>query len=284
MIVVFIAISFGILAWLFSRKMSIQKSRYDQEKATFDEKLPDYKVYTLSMKEKVVSLLVGAGVLYMIGFLFYKNMWISAILVSGAVVLPKYVAKQRQKKRQQELTLQFKQALFALSSALSAGRSLENAIPVVISDLRMLYPDPQTYIIRELEAMNNQLQNGIPIEKALDQFAIRSGVDDIRQFADVLIICKRAGGNIVQVIRRTTDLIADKLEIKQEINVMIAQKKFESKVLALAPLIIIAFLSFTSPEYMQPLYQGLGHGLMTVTIGMLAGCYWWIERTMRFEV
>ena len=35
-------------------------------------------------------------------------------------------------------------------------------------------------------------------------------LEDIKTFADIFVVSKRTGGNLVQIIRQTTDIIADK--------------------------------------------------------------------------
>ena len=48
------------------------------------------------------------------------------------------------------LSLHFKQALYALSSALAAGKSVENGFKESVEDLRMLNPEADTDLIGEL--------------------------------------------------------------------------------------------------------------------------------------
>lgn len=244
----------------------------------------DYTRYRMTPKQKLAVFLMAGAAFFAIGFVFYKNVWLSLALAMGAVAYPALRAKDLKEKRQQELTLQFKQALYALSTALGAGKSLENAFRDVVSDLKLLYPDPQTYIIREFEAINHQVENGTPIEKAVLDFSGRSGVEDIQQFGDVLVTCKRTGGNLVSVVRRTSDIIGEKLEIQQEISVMIAQKRFESKVLTFAPIVVVAVLSFSSPDYMAPLYGGAGRAIMSAALVLLGFCYWLTKKIMKMRV
>ncbi|MDY0408534.1 type II secretion system F family protein [Paracerasibacillus soli] len=117
--------------------------------------------------------------------------------------------------------------------------------------MRLLYTDDRTYIIREFNLINRRVENGEMIERAIEDFANRSDVDDIRNFADVFITCKRTGGDLVEVIKRTSDIITDKIEIQQDIKVLVSQKKFESKIMAIAPLGIILFLKMSSPTLLH---------------------------------
>ncbi len=174
----------------------------------------------------------------------------------------------------------------SLSSSLVAGRSIENAFIEVTNDLYLLYPDPDTHIIKEFELINRRLENRETIEYALTDFSQRAGVDDITSFTDVFVTCKRTGGDLVEVIRRTSTLISQKLEVEQEISVMISQKKFESNAISMAPIIIVAILSYSASDYMTPLYRwsDLGPIVMTICLLIIGFSFWISQKIMDIKV
>lgn len=244
----------------------------------------DYSQYKLSMGEYLLAVLMAASVLGMIAYLFYDSWVFAGILSLASLLYPRFRRKQLLRKRKQQLNLQFKQALYSLSSSLGAGRSVENSFRETIHDLRLFYPDEDAYIIREFEIIQKRIENGENIEDALNDLSRRADLPDITNFADVFTMCKRTGGDLVEIIRRTSHIIGDKLEIQQEISVMIAQKKFESGVMSLAPLAIIAFMKFSSTDYMVFLYQGPGRIVMTVSLILLVLCYFVSQRIMNIKV
>ncbi|MBD2865138.1 type II secretion system F family protein [Paenibacillus sp. IB182363] len=217
--------------------------------------------------------------MFVLGFLFYKNVLICLVISMIAVLYPKVRKRQLVRRRKEELRRQFKHALYSLSSALSAGKSVENAFRETGSDLVLLYPDPRTDMIRELNRINRRTENGEPIERSLLDLGRRSGIEDVKQFAESFAACKRTGGDLVEVMRRTSNLIGEKMDIEQDLSVLIAQKRFEAKALGFIPFVIVAFLSFSSPDYMEPLYQGAGHLIMTAALLILAVSQW-LARTI----
>jgi tight adherence protein B len=247
--------------------------------------LIDYSEYTLTRSEKGFALLIYATVIFMIGFIFYKDVGIALLFSTGSFYFLRIRRRQLLLKRKSELNDQFKQALFSLSSSLSAGRSFENSIMETIQDLQLLYANPQTYIIVEFNIIVQKLRNGENIEAALKQFSDRTDMEDIRNFSEVLSICKRSGGNLVEVIRRTAAMIGEKIELQQDITLLVAQKRFESRILSFAPLIIVAFLSFSSPDYMLPLYEGVtGKMIMSLALVMLFLCFMVTNKIMDIQV
>ncbi|KJD47116.1 type II secretion system F family protein [Paenibacillus terrae] len=246
--------------------------------------LPDYTVYTLSPVQKSLCILFSGVLFAMIGYLFYHQWILSLLCAAGALVTPRYFRQFLLQRRRSALGIQFKQALYSLSSSLSAGRSVENGFREAVEDLRLLSPDGDHDLIFEFNIITACLEIGQPVETALQDFARRAQMEDITNFADVFAACKRTGGDLVEVVRRASSVIGEKLEIQQEIGVMIAQKRFESRVMFAAPFLFVLFMTMTAGDYMMPLYSGTGMILSTFCLLVLGGCLVWINHIMKIEV
>jgi tight adherence protein B len=287
------AISWIVLIWLDRRQKSSDhstvakaplKQTLNKEAGSKSSDLIYYDEYRLSARERLLAILMLGVPLLIIGIIFYKNFIIALLLFGLALMYPKFRRKQLIRIRKNKLNVQFKQALSCLSSSLSAGKSVETAFQEALEDLRVLYPDPSCLIVAEFSIIGRKLENGEPIETALIDFSKRAHLEDVANFTDVFVTCKRTGGNLIEVMKRTSGIIGEKLEIKQDITVMIAQKRFESKVLLFAPIVIVAVLSFSSPEYMAPLYGGIGIVVMSCCLLMLAACAWLTQKIMNIKV
>ena len=172
------------------------------------EEFVDYRVYRMNAKQWAVSFAAAAGCLSAIGMVFYSSVWIAGFLGAAGIFYPRVRRQALILRRQKQLAEQFKHALQALSSALGAGKSLESAFVETIADLRLLYPDPRTFIVKEFEVINFQVENRIPIEKAFARFSDRSGVEDIEQFGEMISTCKRSGGDLK--LRHSPDIRPDR--------------------------------------------------------------------------
>lgn len=106
------------------------------------------------------------------------------------------------------------------------------------------------------------------LEVELQAFAVRSGCEDIQDFAEVFIFAKRSGGNFPGIIRRTVEKISEKVEVEQEIETLIAGKMMELKIMNLVPVFILCYLNVTSPTYLQALYGNL-FGRCFMTAGLI---------------
>lgn len=230
------------------------------------------------------GFLAGAGLAAAVGFLFYKSWLASCLLVPfGWLTVPGFRSWLAARRRR-DITAQFRQFLYAFSTSLAAGRSVENALLAAERDMRMIDPAGRTLLIRELAAMNGQIRNGMSAERAFARFAERLAIGEAGEFAAGFSLCKQAGGDLVELVRRSAALIGEKIEIGQELEAITAQKRFEAKAMAAVPFAMIGFLAFGSPDYMAPMYEGVGRLLMTGVLLLLAACQYWIARLMRLEV
>lgn len=269
-----------------AERLEIEENEQDLQDDLLGSQVTNYNELILTTRQYLFIALIACGFFFIIGIIFYKSMITAFIFSLLGLLYPKLQKKKMLYKRKRELSQQFQQALFSLSSSLVAGRSIENAFIEVTNDLYLLYPNPDTHIIKEFELINRRLENRETIEHALTDFSQRAGVDDITSFTDVFVTCKRTGGDLVEVIRRTSTLISQKLEVEQEISVMVSQKKFESNAISMAPIIIVAVLSYSASDYMIPLYRWSDFGpiVMTICLLIIGFSFWISQKIMDIKV
>lgn len=267
-----------------NRQMGAARVTAQTANASTHQKLPRYMEHTLSYRQRAGCIAASAVLFFGIGYLFYHHWALGLLLSAAALLTPKYYNVYLLNKRREALSLHFKQALYSLSSSLAAGKSVENAFREAVHDLRMLDPQADHDLIKELMIICTRMEYGEPIEDALRDFADRAQMEDITNFADVFVTCKRTGGDLVEVVRRTSSVIGEKLDIKQEIAVTISQKKFESKAMFAAPFLFLIFLSLTSPDFLTPLYTGAGYIISSIALLILFGCFIWVQRIMDVRV
>lgn len=249
------------------------------------DQIQDYNSYEMSLKEKLFYFLIAALSVYAFGFLFYRSHILSIILCPLALIYPKIKTGEIIRKRKEELNIQFRDMLYCLSSSLSAGKSIELAARELPEDLSLLYPDESTDIIREVKYIVRRIDMNETLESAFKNFSDRAHLEDVASFVDVLQICKRSGGNIVEVIKNTSNIINDKIEVKQEIAAMLAERKFEQKVLNLIPIFMMLLLSFSAGDYISPVFTTLiGRVSSSIAIILLSGAYFLSRKIMDIKI
>jgi tight adherence protein B len=226
-----------------------------------------YDQYNMNAKEKIMYIVKAAGAIFLAGMIFYRSIIIAVILCPLAFIYPSIRKKEIIRKRKAELNIQFKDMLYSLSSSLSVSKSIEMAVKDTIKDLEIIYPDPNAYINQEIRWIIRGMELNQPIEELFLDFAKRSGIEDIYNFSEVFSLCNRAGGNLVEIIKNTSGIISDKIETRQEIDVMLAERKFEQKVLSVFPALIVLLLSLNAEEYIRPVFETMiGRIIMTISL------------------
>ncbi len=234
----------------------------------------DYNHYSMSAIEFAGYSLFASVAVCIVSYIFYRSAAMCILLSPLGLLYPHMKRKMLIKRRKKELNTQFKDMLYALSSSLSAGRPIESAFMQVPSELSLLYPDSDTAIVREARIIQLRLELNETLESALDDLARRSHVEDIKSFAEVFRISRKSGANMVDVIRNTTNIINDRIEIRQEIETMLAERNFEQKVLYILPPAMVVLLSFTASDYILPVFTtAAGRIVMTVALMLFALAY-----------
>ncbi len=246
--------------------------------------MQDYNSYIFSGREKLRFLLQGSLAAVIVGYLFYKSIIGVLFLMPLVYFYLKKKKKTLEKERKWKLNLEFRDGILALAAALEAGYSAENALQESCRDLALVYPEG-AMIMQEFAYMANQVRANIMVEKALEDFAFRSGIEDIQSFAEVFGTAKRTGGDLLQVIKLTGNMISDKIEVKREIITLVAAKRLEANIMKGIPLLILAYLSLCSPGFLDPLYRNvLGVILMTGILMGYFGAYMAIDIIIAIEV
>lgn len=245
----------------------------------------NYKVYYMKPIEKVIYFLLAFAVGAAVGYLFYGglakdefgeattmtwilNVVISSIvgLVAGFMFLPMRT-EQIIKKKQNDLKLQFRELLDALSTSLGSGKNIMDSFKSAYDDLSIIYSQ-ESAIIKELLIILDGMTNNVDIEKSLMDFGVRSGIEDIESFANVFETCYRKGGNIKDVIKNTQQIITEKMEVEMEIQTVVAASTNEQTIMTILPIALIAIIKMMSPEFAGNFTTPVGIIATTVAIIM----------------
>jgi len=124
------------------------------------------------------------------------------ILITGVgFYLPVFVLWYLRSKRMEEIFLTLPDALDLLVVCVESGLGLDAAMRRVCEELK----DHAKVISEELSLANFQLQMGRPRREVLHDLGVRTGVDDVRSLAAILIQADRFGSSIAQALRVQSD-------------------------------------------------------------------------------
>lgn len=228
----------------------------------------------------------GQGILVsgLFAYVFYRSIIAFLILMPFGILFPIIKRKELKEKRLERLNLEFKEGILLLASFLSAGYSVENAFSSSVRELVLLYGD-EAMMTKEFRHIVSQIRINRSVEQALLEFALRSGLDDVKNFAEVFIASKRSGGELVSVISHTANVIRDKVLVSQEILTMTADKQFEQQIMNAIPFFIVIYIDMTSPGFFYIMYvTGIGRILMTVCMTIYIFAYLLARKIMTIAI
>lgn len=218
-----------------------KKEKYEPVQALIGEGV-DYNVYIPSKKEKVLWFILGTVVSGVVLYVFYES--IIASILFGAVCGYFFIpirTNQVIKKRKKRLTTQFRGLLDALSTSIGAGKNMFDSFTSAAEDLSVQF-SIEADIVKEVNLIRIGLDNNIQIEDLLLNFAERSGIEDVKNFANVFATCYKKGGNIKDVIKNTASIIGDKIEIQMELETMVSGQKNEQNIMLVMPVFFIVVM------------------------------------------
>ena len=226
-----------------------------------------YDTYRFSKGERVMYLLWGAAVSALISWAFYKSLAAFFILL-----LPtewfffRFMKTTLMENRKFELSLEFREAIMAVQSSLNAGYSVENAFIEAGRVMENMYGS-NGLITEEFKVLTRRLRTNESLEKILLELADRSGIEDIEDFANVFSAAKRSGGDFTRIIRKASDSIGDKMDIRRDIRTSINARRYENRIMEIVPFGIIIYLNVTSADFLSSLYHNIS-GVIIMTISL----------------
>jgi tight adherence protein B len=238
----------------------------------------------MKLPENPLFLLEGAGLIGVIAYLFYDSPAAAVFLLP--LLYPYYQRRSREKlqKDKKELSLQFREALAAIITALKAGYSAENAFVECRREMIFQFGE-KAMITKEMKRIGKGIENRIPLERLLLEFATRWEIEEISEFAEVFTIARRSGGNLPEILGRTAEIIRDRMEIDTEIDILLSSRKFEQKIMAGVPFFIIFYLGLTTEGFFRVLYHNVaGAAFMTGCLAAYLAAVLLADRIMAIEL
>lgn len=202
----------------------------------------DYSVYRLERKEAVISFLAGSVFGYLAFSIFFGVLPFGIVLAAaGGVVGIRSGRDFFRKKRDRSLMIQFRDFLDSLSSSFSAGQNVSSALFSAHEDMLLQYGEGSV-MAQETKLFLCGMKNNITAEALFDDFARRSGKRDIKTFSDTFCICSRSGGNIREIVMRTTRTLNEKMQMEAETEAIASKGKNELLLMTFMPFVIVPML------------------------------------------
>jgi tight adherence protein B len=185
----------------------------------------------------------------LIAFLLGGRLLLSAIIGGGiGALLPRMYVKNQQSKRLTHFNDQLPDMLNLMVNGLRAGFSTLQAMEAVSKEL----PPP---ICDEFKRVVQEMQLGIPMEKALANLLRRIPSQDLDFLVTAINVQREVGGNLAEIMDIISYTIRERIRIKGDIRSLTAQAMYSGRALALMPVGLLCILWFLNRSYVMEFFN-----------------------------
>lgn len=156
-----------------------------------------------------------------------------------------YISKHKIHRRHIENDLL--QAIIIMNNAFKSGRSITQAIELVMTEL-------DGAIAKEFRKMRAELSYGLSIDVVFERFASRIKLEEVNYLTASLSILNKTGGNIIKVFSSIEQSLFNKKKLWLELESLTSSSKLIMYVLFCVPILFVIFVSVINPEYFLPFF------------------------------
>lgn len=184
-------------------------------------------------------------------------------------ILPPFLLRILQKRRQKIFEEQLIQILPTLSSTLRAGHTFERALSTLAQSQKPPLSQEFSLIIKELHL-------GIPLMDSLHKLRLRFPSRDLETLVQAVMLSQQTGSNLAGVVDQVTSVIRERYRLKNHVNRLTAQGRAQAWVATAMPFLLILSLQIFSPGYLDPLFYSSGGKILMMgcCISLCLGGLW----------
>lgn len=222
-----------------------------------------------------IRIALSVGVMLVLAWLFFRTLAALCVTFPAGAVFYLEQRKRAISRQEQQRRTQCKDALLAVSGALSAGYALENAIAQARPGIIQIWGE-ECETLQEWERMEAGIALHIPVEEVFEEFADRVKLPEMKQLSGLLSAAKRSGGRLGALIRTTATQMEERIRVEEEIRNRLTEKRMELTIMLLMPPGILLYLQVCSYDIIASLYETLwGRGFMVGCL-LIYGFGWWL--------
>ncbi len=187
------------------------------------------------------------------------------VAASGAPVA--WVVWQR-KSRLHKFEAVFPETLEFISRSMRAGHAFSVS-------LEMIHREFQEPVSGEFKRTFEEHNLGLPLETALQKFAVRVPSLDVHFFVSAVLLQKRTGGNLAEILDKLAYVMRERFKLRGRIKAVSAHGRMTATALSAIPIAVAVLMFFTNPDYVTFFFTDevgnmmLGAGVLLQLIGYL---------------
>ncbi|HEX8985633.1 MAG TPA: type II secretion system F family protein [Bryobacteraceae bacterium] len=200
---------------------------------------------------------------------------VAALLAGALPVL--YIVRQRAA-RLRSFEEQFPDVLEFLSRAMRAGHAFSVS-------LEMIHAEFKEPVAGEFKRAFDEQNLGMPLDAALTKMGERVPSMDVHFFVSAVLLQKRTGGNLAELLDKLAHLIRERFKLRGRIRAISAHGRMTGSVLSLIPVVVGGMMCWVNPDYRRFFIEDeLGRMMIGAMVVMQFIGYGIIRKIVSIEV
>jgi tight adherence protein B len=173
---------------------------------------------------------------------------------------------------------QFPDVLEFLSRAMRAGHAFSVSLELIHSEFK----EP---VSGEFKRAFDEQNLGMPLDTALTKMGERVPSMDVHFFVSAVLLQKRTGGNLAELLDKLAHLIRERFKLRGRIRAISAHGRMTGSVLSLIPVVVGAMMCWVNPDYRRFFIEDeLGRMMIGGMVAMQFIGYGIIRKIVSIEV
>ena len=119
---------------------------------------------------------------------------------------------------------------------------------------------------------------GRDLVDAMRSAAVRVKSEDMSWVVPAVEINREVGGDLAEVLDQVGQTIRDRADLKRQVKTLSAEGRLSAVILLGLPFTLAGFIKMSNPEYMDPLFKGIGLYLVGMAgLAMVLGGFWLLK-------
>jgi tight adherence protein B len=195
----------------------------------------------------VICLGSALGCGFMVFLLLHTLLLVAAAVAIG-LFAPYGLLKFKCSRRLKAFNTALPDAIDLMARALRAGHSMSSAIEVIAE--QSAQP-----VAGEFFQVYQQQKFGLRFRDALLQMSDRVPSRDLQFLITAILVQKETGGDLTEILDRTSHVIRERVRIEGEVRTHTAQGRLTGWILGLLPVIMLGLINIVSPGYSSLLFH-----------------------------
>ena len=241
----------------------VGKLKSKMAQAGFRSEVASSLFLSLKFAMLIAGLFLGGGLMILMShldgtpLLGHKNLLKCMLVAGGMFYLPEAILWWLTRRRKEQIFLGLPDALDLMVVCVEAGLGLDQAMRRVSDEMAKSYP----VIASEFGLCNLHMQMGRSRGQVLQDLGQRSGVDDLRALASILIQADKFGSSIAQALRVQSDSMRTRRrQIAEEKAAKTAVKLIFPLVLFIFPGIFVVLVGPAAITMVREMFPAMSGG------------------------